>query len=503
MPYFRNLTFTRKAPDGSNVESANYGGDRGPGRSPTRQMSKRLLLVNHNEPTRGLDLKAQEAALRLGPDIVVATPGRLLDHLHNAPSFTLATIEVLVLDEADRMLEQAFEEQMKEIIRLCASKRQTLLFSATMTDQIEHLADMSLKKPVKIFINENTETALRLRQEFIRIRGNREEDREPIVAGLVTRTFQEQTMIFVKTKRYCQRLQIVLGLLGVKVGQMHSSLTQSQRIDALAKFKRRELDVLVSTDLAARGLDIEGVQTVINMNMPNNIKQYIHRVGRTARAGKAGRSISLVGEEDRKLFKEILAHNQDKLLKQRVVAPEVIAAYKGRVDDLEESVAKIEEDERTERSIRIAEADLKRTEERVEHGKSDRDGRNWIKQPTDAEKLRKKEDKRKLKELEAKKKKTEKTGEEKQADRAQAFQARMAKRQRKGKRMRALADNDNQGKQGKLNKTKGGKVKKSSFTTELAGISKRGVKAARAGPEDAGFRTAKRQHMKGGKQKRS
>ncbi|CAJ0963957.1 unnamed protein product, partial [Mesorhabditis belari] len=443
----------------------------------------------------GLDLKAQEAALRLGPDIVVATPGRLLDHLHNAPSFTLSTIEVLVLDEADRMLEQAFEEQMKEIIRLCATKRQTLLFSATMTDQIEHLASMSLKKPVKIFINENTETANKLRQEFIRIRGAREGDREAIVSAMVTRTFQEQTIVFVKTKKDCQRMQILLGLLGVKVGQMHSSLTQAQRVEALAKFKRRELDVLVSTDLAARGLDIEGIQTVVNMHMPSNVKQYIHRVGRTARAGKSGRSISLIGEDDRKLFKEILVNNQDKVLKQRVVSPEVVEAYNNRISDLEESIQKIEEDEKAERSMRIAEEEMKRTEERLEKGKTERDGRKWIKEPTDAEKLRKREENRKLKLLELKKKKTEKTTEEKDLERVQAFQARSAKRARRGKRMRAVEEDEH--KKGGRSAQRGNKRgKKSNFTLALAGISKQGVKAARAGPDDAGFRSAKRTHMR-------
>ncbi|VDO22891.1 unnamed protein product [Heligmosomoides polygyrus] len=200
-----------------------------------------------------MDLKTQEAALRTGPDVVVATPGRLIDHLHNSPSFSLSAIEVLVLDEADRMLEEAFKDQMNELIRLCAPNRQTLLFSATMTDQVSRfgLKQLDCGPSFNDF-----------RQEFIRIRAGRETDREAIVSALVTRTFQENTIIFVKMKKDCQRMHILLGLLGLKAGQMHSSLSQAQRIDALSKFKRREIDVLVSTDLASRGLDIEGVQTV-------------------------------------------------------------------------------------------------------------------------------------------------------------------------------------------------------------------------------------------------
>lgn len=162
------------------------------------------------------------------------------------------------------MLEEAFRDQMNELIRLCAQNRQTLLFSATMTEEIDELASMSLQKPVKIFINENTDTALKLRQEFIRIRAGRETDREAMVAALVTRTFQTNTIVFVRTKKDCQRMQILLGLLGIKVGQMQSSLTQGQRIESLSKFKKAEIDVLVSTDLASRGLDIEGIGNCVH-----------------------------------------------------------------------------------------------------------------------------------------------------------------------------------------------------------------------------------------------
>lgn len=128
----------------------------------------------------GLDLKSQEAALKLGLDVVIATPGRLIDHVNNS-SFSLDSIEVLVLDEADRMLDENFDAQMKEIIRLCSKNRQTMLFSATMTEEIEELAQLSLDKPVKLFINENTQTAANLRQEFVRIRD--ESIREAVVCG--------------------------------------------------------------------------------------------------------------------------------------------------------------------------------------------------------------------------------------------------------------------------------------------------------------------------------
>ena len=234
----------------------------------------------------GLDLKMQESTLRKNPDIVIATPGRLIDHLQNTPSFGLDNIEVLILDEADRMLDECFLEQMKEIVKSCAQTRQTLLFSATMTDQVQALATVSLKKPVKIFVDSNKVVAWNLRQEFVRLRKGKEENRDAILAALVCRTFKDHTMVFIRTKKDCHRLHVLLGLLGVRVGELHGNMSQALRLQALKQFKEEEIDVLLTTDVAARGLDISGVKTVINYQLPYTLEQYIHRVGRTARAGK-------------------------------------------------------------------------------------------------------------------------------------------------------------------------------------------------------------------------
>ncbi|KAF1769380.1 hypothetical protein GCK72_001197 [Caenorhabditis remanei] len=481
---------------------------------------------------RGLDLKAQEAALRSGPDVVVATPGRLIDHLHNSPNFNLGSIEVLVLDEADRMLEEAFRDQMNELIRLCAENRQTLLFSATMTEEIDELASMSLQRPVKIFINENTDTALKLRQEFIRIRAGRETDRESMVAALVTRTFQTNTIVFVRTKKDCQRMQILLGLLGIKVGQMQSSLTQGQRIESLSKFKKGEIDVLVSTDLASRGLDIEGVQTVINMNMPKSIKQYIHRVGRTARAGKAGRSISLVGEEERKLLKEIVNSNADRTLKQRLVAPEVVEAYRRRIDDLEETIQQIDEEDRAEKELRIAESSMAKTQHALETGEAGNERRVWLMKESQVEKQRKREEKRQMKIDARKKANASKSSEEIAIEHEAAFHVRAAKRARhtKNRKIRAVVESTGKSGAGRqqnqkkanaksslrdiplvnagargvqkpqqkngsgLKKKIGGGGKGKGFTSALASVSRKSVKAARHGPEDPKFQKARVAH---------
>lgn len=183
----------------------------------------------------------------------------------------------MILDEADRMLDEYFAEQMKEIIKQCSRTRQTMLFSATMTDEVNDLAAVSLNKPLKIFVDSNRGVAFNLRQEFIRIRKEKEEDREAILCALVCRTFREHTIIFVQTKKQAHRVHILLGLLGIKVAELHGNLSQPQRLEALEKFKTSGVDVLVATDVAARGLDIVGVKTVVNYTMPTTLEHYIHR----------------------------------------------------------------------------------------------------------------------------------------------------------------------------------------------------------------------------------
>ena len=233
----------------------------------------------------GLDLRLQEAALRKNPDIVIATPGRLIDHIKNTPSFGLDSIEVLILDEADRLLEEAFLDQIKEIVKSCAPTRQTMLFSATMTDKVNELAAVSLRRPVKIFVDSNKAVAWNLQQEFVRIRPTHEKESEAVLAALLSRTCRDHAIVFIRTKYTCHRLHIVFGLLGLRVAELHGNMSQTQRLESLRAFRDGTVDILLTTDVAARGLDIVGVKTVVNFQLPNTLEQYIHRVGRTARAG--------------------------------------------------------------------------------------------------------------------------------------------------------------------------------------------------------------------------
>uniref|UniRef100_A0A5S6QF71 RNA helicase n=1 Tax=Trichuris muris TaxID=70415 RepID=A0A5S6QF71_TRIMR len=306
----------------------------------------------------GMNVKSQEAMLRLCPDVVLATPGRLIDHLRNSPTFNLSSVEILILDEADRMLDEYFAEQMNEVLRLCSPTRQTMLFSATMSNEVKDLAAVSLRNPVKLFVNENTEFALNLHQEFVRIRSSQVGSRESILLALLKRSFRDHVLLFVQTRVLCHRLRILLGLAGVNVGELHGKLAQAQRLDALGKFRKAETDVLIATDVAARGIDVEGVKTVINFSMPFSFKQYLHRVGRTARAGRTGKAVSLITEEDRKLLKEIVKHSKT-TIKQRVISREVLEHYRNMVIDLEEDVKRIMEEEERDREIAIAERQMK------------------------------------------------------------------------------------------------------------------------------------------------
>ncbi|XP_039335169.2 putative ATP-dependent RNA helicase DDX27 isoform X2 [Saimiri boliviensis] len=501
--------------------------------SVTRQLAQ-FCNITTCLAVGGLDLKSQEAALRAAPDILIATPGRLIDHLHNCPSFHLSSIEVLILDEADspavgtawphtptlqplylpfplpplqsslptsavsfpapRMLDEYFEEQMKEIIRMCSHHRQTMLFSATMTDEVKDLASVSLKNPVRIFVNSNTDVAPFLRQEFIRIRPNREGDREAIVAALLTRTFTDHVMLFTQTKKQAHRMHILLGLMGLQVGELHGNLSQTQRLEALRRFKDEQIDILVATDVAARGLDIEGVKTVINFTMPNTIKHYVHRVGRTARAGRAGRSVSLVGEDERKMLKEIVKAAKAPV-KARILPQDVVLKFRDKIEKMEKDVYAVLQLEAEEKEMQQSEAQINTAKRLLEKGKEavvQEPERSWFqtKEERKKEKIAKalqefdlalRGKKKRKKFMKDAKKKGEMTAEERsqfEILKAQMFAERVAKRNRRAKRARAMPEEEPV--RGPAKKQKQGK--KSVFDEELTNTSKKALKQYRAGP---------------------
>lgn len=384
----------------------------------------------------GLDLRLQESMLRKNPDVVIATPGRLVDHIKNTPSFTLETIEVLILDEADRLLDENFIDQMKEIVKSCAQTRQTMLFSATMTDQVNELALVSLKSPVKIFVDSNKAVAWNLRQEFLRIRPAHESKQEAILVALLTRTFTDHVIVFIRTKQQCHRLHIILGLLGLRAAQLHGNMSQAQRLESLKLFKNEEIDILLTTDVAARGLDISGVQTVINYQLPQTLEQYIHRVGRTARAGRFGRSVTFATEQQRKLVREIVKQSRNPV-KSRIIPSKVIDKYAEKVAKIEPDVAKVVEEEAAEREIAMLENRANRMQRDLTEGpntrvyidkKSKKKGKDQAAQPEKGKKARMK---RKMENIDP---------EERKMNQMADFQIREAKRAKRPKKIRSVVE---------------------------------------------------------------
>ncbi|KAG8817410.1 nucleolar DEAD-box protein required for synthesis of 60S ribosomal subunit, partial [Serendipita sp. 399] len=329
----------------------------------------------------GLSLKTQESTLRSRPDVVIATPGRLIDHLRNSPNFNLDSLDVLVLDEADRMLSDGFADELTEIVKACPKSRQTMLFSATMTDSVDELVRMSLDKPVKLFVDPKRSTAKGLVQEFVRVKSGRESERAPLLVALCKRTFKEKVIIFFRSKKLAHQMRIMFGLLDLPAEELHGDLTQEQRLSSLQRFRDGKASYLMATDLAARGLDIKGIETVINYDMPGQLAQYLHRVGRTARAGKRGRSVTLVGEADRKMLKAAIKHsaNEDKV-RHRIVPSDAVEKWSTHLDALQEEVKLILEEEKEAKQMRKAEMELQKGENMLKYEEEihSRPARTWF-----------------------------------------------------------------------------------------------------------------------------
>ncbi|KAI3922627.1 hypothetical protein MKX01_006316 [Papaver californicum] len=314
----------------------------------------------------GLSTKVQEAALRSMPDIVVATPGRMIDHLRNSMSVGLEDLAVLILDEADRLLELGFSAEISELVRVCPKKRQTMLFSATMTEQVDELIKLSLNKPLRLSADPSTKRPASLTEEVVRVRRTREVNQEAVLLALCSKTFTSQVIIFSGTKEAAHRLKIIFGLSGLKAAELHGNLTQVQRLDALEVFRKQEVDFLIATDVAARGLDIIGVKTVINFACPRDLTSYVHRVGRTARAGRAGYAVTFVTDNDRSILRAIAKRAGSKL-RSRIVAEQSISKWCQTIEQLEDQVSEVLREEREERAIRKAEMEATKAENIIKH----------------------------------------------------------------------------------------------------------------------------------------
>ncbi|KAG5519632.1 hypothetical protein PMAC_001787 [Pneumocystis sp. 'macacae'] len=321
--------------------------------------------------TGGLSLKIQEVELRKRPDIVIATPGRFIDHVRNSYGFSPNTIEIVVIDEADRILDEGFQDELNEIIKICPKSRQTILFSATMTDKVDQLIRLSLNKPVRLFIDPKNSTVKSLVQEFIRIRSHKEHLRTAVLLYLCFNVFKTKTIIFFRSKSFAHRIRIIFGLLHLNARELHGNLSQEQRIESLELFRQGKTNFLLATDLASRGLDIKGLKYIINYEAPESFNLYLHRIGRTARAGSSGVAITLVGEYDRRIMKMAvkIAEKHGNILRNRTFPPNLVNTYYTKLQNLEDSVQIVLKEEKEEKQLLQAEMELQKNQNLLKHEK--------------------------------------------------------------------------------------------------------------------------------------
>jgi superfamily II DNA/RNA helicase len=275
----------------------------------------------------GVDMAPQTAALRAGVEIVIATPGRLLDHVQQK-TISLSQTQILVMDEADRMLDMGFLPDLQRIINLLPKERQNLMFSATFSPEIKKLASSFLNDPVTIEVARSNATAERVTQTVYKVA---EDDKRDAVLHLIRGRDLKQILVFSNTKIGASRLARHLEQEGVKASAIHGDKTQNERMAALEAFKNGGVDVLVATDVAARGLDISDLPCVINYDLPYNAEDYVHRIGRTGRAGASGDAISLYSDKDARLLQDI-----EKLIRAKL-APAALEGFTPRVHHGERS----------------------------------------------------------------------------------------------------------------------------------------------------------------------
>ncbi|CUI05370.1 DEAD/DEAH box helicase [Massilia antarctica] len=292
--------------------------------TPTRelavQVAENVKAYAQHTPLRstvvfgGMDMKGQTIILKGGVEIVIATPGRLLDHIEQK-NVSLGQVQMLVMDEADRMLDMGFLPDLQRIINLLPKKRQNLMFSATFSPEIKKLANSFLTDPVTIEVARSNATADKVTQIVYKVA---DEAKRDVVEFLIRGRDLKQVLVFSNTKIGASRLSRHLEQGGINATAIHGDKTQQERMAALDAFKKGEIDVLVATDVAARGLDISDLPCVINFDLPYNAEDYVHRIGRTGRAGASGDALSVYSDKDERLLVDI-----EKLIKQTITRGEL------------------------------------------------------------------------------------------------------------------------------------------------------------------------------------
>ncbi|KAK1808933.1 nucleolar DEAD-box protein required for synthesis of 60S ribosomal subunit [Friedmanniomyces endolithicus] len=348
---------------------------------PTRELALQCLavakkLASHTDVTfgraiGGLNAREQEKELKLRPDIVIATPGRFIDFMRNSPALQVDKIEILVLDEADRMLEEGFADELNEILNTIPKSRQTMLFSATMTSRVDDLVRVGLQRPVRLLVDAQKTSASGLTQEFVRLRPGRESSRLGYLMYLCSEVHRDRVIIFFRQKKDAHRIRVVFALCGLKAAELHGSMSQEQRINSMEAFRSGRASFLLATDLASRGLDIKGIETVINYEAPQSHEIYLHRVGRTARAGRKGISCTLAAEPDRRVVKAAVKAAKAQSgaqIRQRTVDPKDADTWQRRCDDLETDIEDVLREEKEEKVLQQTERTIVKAENIERYG---------------------------------------------------------------------------------------------------------------------------------------
>jgi superfamily II DNA/RNA helicase len=316
----------------------------------------------------GIDMKPQTLQLKAGVEVLIATPGRLLDHIE-AKNAVLGQVEYVVLDEADRMLDIGFLPDLQRILSFLPKERQTLLFSATFSPEIRKLANSYLQDPILVEVARPNATATNVEQRFYSVA---DDDKRAVVRQLLKSRALSQAIIFVNSKLGAARLARSFERDGLRTQALHGDKSQDERLKALAAFKAGEVDLLVATDVAARGLDIADLPAVFNFDVPFNAEDYVHRIGRTGRAGASGLAVTLVARDDTRLVADI-----EKLIKKRIEIEPI------EIDDDRQRRYRPREDSAPEDVTRYAERHAERAIERAAERPAERMARRPAAAPQD------------------------------------------------------------------------------------------------------------------------
>ncbi|NRG32400.1 DEAD/DEAH box helicase [Niallia circulans] len=329
--------------------------------APTRelaiQVSEELYKIGYGKRTRvlsifgGQDINRQIRALKKNPHIIVGTPGRILDHI-NRKTLRLDNVQTVILDEADEMLNMGFIDDIEAILSKIPTERQTLLFSATMPGPIRKMAERFMKDPEVVKVKAKEMTVPLIEQYYIE---TQEKTKFDILTRLLDIQSPELAIIFGRTKRRVDELSEALNLRGYTAEGIHGDLSQAKRMSVLRKFKEGTIDVLVATDVAARGLDISGVTHVYNFDIPQDPESYVHRIGRTGRAGKEGVAITFITYRERSYLQVVEKTTKRKM--EKMIPPTVDQAIEGQQKAVMEKISQIIEENNLD-SYRNAADDL-------------------------------------------------------------------------------------------------------------------------------------------------